>query len=74
MKTKNDAIHMVKRWYSDIADLRVKQKMVVSMRDNVAEQKSGENMQFLDSEEIRSHFSTTKKQWQKGEAKPIING
>ena len=34
LKTKDDALKVVKRWYSDIADLRAKHKLVVLMRDN----------------------------------------
>ena len=56
MKTKDDGLHVVKRWLGDIADLRAKHKLVVSMRDNAGDYKSGEIMQFLDSKGIRSHF------------------
>ena len=62
MKTKDDALKVVKRWSSDIADLRAKHKLVVFMRDNAGEYKSEEIMQFLDSKGIRNHFSTPKEQ------------
>ena len=62
MKTKDDALHVVKRWFSDIADLWVKHNLVVLMRDSAGEYKSEEIMQFLDSKGIRSHFSTPKEQ------------
>ena len=54
MKTKDDALKEVKRWYSDIADLRAKNKLVVLMRDNAGEYKSEEIMQVLDSKGIRT--------------------
>ena len=68
MKTKDDALHVVKRWFGDIADLRAKHKLVLLMRDNVGEYESEEIMQFLDSKGIRSHFSTPKEQWRNGAA------
>ena len=73
MKTKDDVLNVVKRWYCDIADLRVKHKLVVLMRDNAGEYKPEETMQFLDSKGIRSHFSTPKEQWQNGAAESTIN-
>ncbi len=43
------------------------------MRDNAAEYKSEEIIQFLDSRRIRSHFSTPKEQRLNGAAEPTIN-
>ena len=63
LKSKDDAIKALRKWYSDIADLRTKHKLVVLMRDNSSEYKSEERMQFLKSRGIRSHFSTPKEQW-----------
>ena len=73
MKTKDDAIKALRSWYSDIADLRTKHKLVVLMRDNASEYKSEEMMQFLESKGIRSHFSIPKEQWQNGAAESTIN-
>ncbi len=39
-------------WYSDIADLRTKHKLVVLMRDNDSEYRFEEMMQFLSSKGI----------------------
>jgi hypothetical protein len=33
MKNGNDALHVLKRWYSDIADLQAKHSLVVLMRE-----------------------------------------
>ena len=60
MTMKDDALHVVKRWFGDIADLRAKHKLILLMRDNAGEYKSVEIMQFLDPKGIRSHFSTPK--------------
>ena len=62
------ALHVVKRWFGDIADLRAKHKLVLIMRDNVGEYESEEITQFLDSKGIRSHFTTPKEQWRNGAA------
>ena len=37
MKTKDKKLKVVKQWYSDIADLRAKHKLVIVMRDNAGE-------------------------------------
>jgi hypothetical protein len=42
MITKDQMINVVKRWYSDIADLQAKHKLVVGVRDNACENKSQE--------------------------------
>ena len=60
LKTRDDAIKALRKWYSDIADLRTKHKLVVLMRDNASEYKSEEVMQFLEETGIHSHFSTPK--------------
>ena len=66
-------IKALRKWYSDIADLRTKHKLVVLMRDNASEYKSEEVMQFLEERGIRSHFSTPKEQWQNGAAESTIS-
>ena len=52
MKTNDDAIKVLRKWYSDIADLRTKHKLVVLLQDNVSEYKSEEMIQFLESKGI----------------------
>ena len=47
LKSKDDAIKALRKWYSDIADLRAKHKLVLLMRDHASEYKSEEMMQFL---------------------------
>jgi hypothetical protein len=46
MKTKDDMLKVIKKWYSDIADIREKHDLVVVMRDNAGENKSQEIMEF----------------------------
>ena len=50
LKSKDDEIKALGKWYSDITDLRTKHKLVVltRMQDNASEYKSEEMMQFLE--------------------------
>ena len=73
MKTKDEMISVVKRWYSDIADLRAKHKLVVFVRDNAGENKSKDIKEFFESVGVRNHFSTAHEQWQNGPAESTIN-
>ncbi len=49
IKTKDETIKVVKQWYSDIAYLRARHKLVVVMRDNTGEYKSQEIQEFFES-------------------------
>ncbi len=62
MKTKDQMINVVNRWYSDIADLRTKHRLLVVVRDNTGEKKSQEVMEFFESRGIWNHFSTAREQ------------
>ena len=43
MKTKDDAIKALRTWYSDIADLRTKHKLVVLMRNDAVPRIKGDS-------------------------------
>jgi hypothetical protein len=62
MKTKDEMISVVKRWYNDIADLWAKHKLVVFVRDNACENKSKDIKEFFESVGLRNHFSTAHEQ------------
>jgi hypothetical protein len=47
MKTKDQMINVLKRWYIDIADLRTKHRLVVVVSDNASENKSQEVKEFF---------------------------
>jgi hypothetical protein len=53
IKTKDQMINVVKRWYSNIADLRTKHRLVVVVRNNAGENKSQEVKEFLSQQEFR---------------------
>ena len=55
MKTKDEMINVVKQWYSDIADLRAKHKLVI---DYAGENKSTEIKEFFESVGVKNYFST----------------
>ncbi len=73
MKLKNDMLKVVKKWFSDIADLRQKHKLVIVMRDNADENQSQEIIDFFESVGVKNYFSTAHEQWQKGLAESAIN-
>jgi len=70
---KSDMLKVVKKWYSDIADLWQKHKLVVVMRDNAGENKSQEIIEFFESVGVKNYFSTAHEQWQNGLAEAAIN-
>jgi hypothetical protein len=50
MKTKDDMLKVVKQWYSYIADLRAKHKLVIVMHDNASKNISKDIQEFFESE------------------------
>ena len=73
MKTKEAMLKVFKKWYSDIADLRQKHKLVVIVRDNAGENKSHEIINFIESKGLTNRFSAPYEQWQLGNAETSIN-
>jgi hypothetical protein len=73
MKLKSDMLKVVKKWYSDIADLRQKHKLLVVMRDNAGENKSQEVVDFFESMGVKNYYSTSHEQWQNGLPESAIN-
>jgi hypothetical protein len=56
MKTKDQMINVVKKWYSDIADLRAMHRLVLVVHDNAGEYKSQRIKELFESKGIRNHF------------------
>ena len=73
MKLKSDMLKIVKKWYSDIAILRQKHKLLVVMRDNAGENKSQEVVDFFESMGVKNYYSTSHEQWQNGLPEAAIN-
>jgi hypothetical protein len=73
MKLKSDMLKNVKKWFSDIADLRQKHRLVIVVRANAGENRSQEIIDFFESVGVKNDFSTAHAQWQNGLAKAAIN-
>ena len=73
MKLKSDMLKIVKKWYSDIAILGQKHKLLVVMRDNAGENKSQEVVDFFESMRVKNYYSTSHEQWQNGLPEAAIN-
>jgi hypothetical protein len=75
LKTKDDVLKAVKKWYSDIAGLRETHTLLVVMRDNAGRpgNKSKKIVEFLESHGIENRYSTPYEQWQNGQGESAIN-
>jgi hypothetical protein len=73
MKLKSDMLKVVRKWYSDIDNLRQKHKLLVVMRDNAGENKSQEVVDFFESMGVKNYYSTSHEQWQNGLPESAIN-
>ncbi len=73
LKSKDDILKEIKRWYSDIAELSEMHKLLMVMLDNAGENKSREIIEFFESKWIRSYFSTPYEQWKNGQGESSIN-
>ncbi len=54
LKTKDEVLKVVQKWYSDIAELREKHTIFVVMRDNSGENKSQKICDFFESKESKT--------------------
>jgi hypothetical protein len=72
LKTKDDILKAIKKWYSNIAELCEMHKLLVVMQDNAGENRSREVIEFFESKGIRSYFSTSYEQWQNGQVESSI--
>ncbi len=57
-ENESEMLKVVKKWYSDIAVLRQKHKLLVVMRDNGGENESQEIVDFFESMGINNYYST----------------
>ena len=73
MKSKDDILDVVKKWYSDVAELRQLHELGVVMRDNAGENKSREIKDFFESKGVQNYFATLYEQWQNGLPESSVN-
>ena len=73
IRTKDETLKAVQKWYSDVAELRDMHKIYVVMRDNSGENKSHEIRDFFEARGIQNYYSTAYEQWQNGQPESSIN-
>jgi hypothetical protein len=56
LKSLSDVLNIVKEWYINIAILRQKHKLLVTMRDNASENKSQEVVDFFESMGVKNNY------------------
>ena len=54
-EVKDDILDVVKKWYSDVAELRQLHELVVVMRDNAKKNKSREIKDFFESKGVHTN-------------------
>ena len=66
LKTKDKANTAVRRWISDIVDIRDRHRLEIIIRDNAGELKGKDLTEHLESLGLKNYFSTAYEQWQNG--------
>ncbi len=72
MKTKDETLDMAKRWFAEIADVRIHCPLIMVVRDNSGENTSKELNDFFKSHGVKNYFSTSYEQWQNGLAESSV--
>ena len=72
IKTKDQTLGTLKKWYCDIAPLRANNKLITLMRDNAGENRSQEVEEFIQSKDVQSRYSAPYEQWQDGQPETAI--
>jgi hypothetical protein len=66
MKTNDETLYMIKRWFAEIADVRINYPLIMVVRDNRGENTSKELSDFFTRRWVKNYFSTFYEQWQNG--------
>jgi hypothetical protein len=72
MKTKDETLDMAKRWFAEIADVRIHYPLIMVVRDNSGENTSKDLNDFLTSHGEKNYFSASQEQWQNGLAETSV--
>ena len=72
VRSKDQAYEVVKRWYSDIADIRTKYPLIELCRDNAGENTSDRIKEFIESVGAKNYWSTSYEPWQNGAAEGSV--
>jgi hypothetical protein len=62
MKTKDETLDMVKRWFAEIADARIHYPVMMVVRDNSRENTSKDFNDFFTSLGVKNHLITSYEQ------------
>ena len=57
LKTKDQTLGALKKWYCDIAPIRAKHALITLMRDNAGENRSQDVEDFIQSIHVQSRYS-----------------
>ncbi len=57
LKTKDQLLSVLKKWYGDIAPLREYNRLITFMRENAGENRSFEVEEFIQSIGVQSRYS-----------------
>ncbi len=71
MKTKDEILDMAKKWFAEIADVRIHYPLTMVVRDNSKENTSKDLNDFFTSYGVKNYFSTSCEQWQNGLAESL---
>ncbi len=58
LKTKDETLAVVKRWFAEIANLREKYPLLMVVRDNSWENKSKDLCDFFTDHGVKNYYST----------------
>ena len=72
LKTKDQTLGALKKWYCDIAPIRANHKLITLMRDNAGENRSQDVEDFIQSIHVQSRYSAPYEQWQDGQPETAI--
>ena len=72
LRTKDQTLPTLKKWYCDIAPLRAKWTLITLMRDNAGENRSQEVEDYIESLHVQSRYSAPYEQWQDGQPETTI--
>ena len=72
LKTKDQTLGALKKWYCDIAPIRAKHALITLMRDNAGENRFQDVEDFIQSIHVQSRYSAPYEQWQDGQPETAI--
>ncbi len=72
MKTRDETMSMVKRWMTEIADVRKDHPVLMKVGDNAGENTSKELNDYFTECGVKNYFGVPYEQWQNGLAEASV--